>query len=77
MVSQRHQLRADEPLLGDQLDFRGVSQQLGSDQDDDVVNVFTAVARRVLSIHEGVDRHLSHAASTNGVDEVDGGPAPL
>jgi hypothetical protein len=39
--------------------------------------VFTAVARSLLALEMGVDRHLRYAASTDGVDEVDGCGATL
>lgn len=76
-MCQRHQLRTDEPLLGDQLDLAGVTQQLGSDQNRDVLDVFTPIAGGLLSFEVGVDRHLGDTASTNGIDEVDGGRAAL
>lgn len=77
VVSQRHQFRADDALLGDQLDSACVAQQLRRQEDDDVFDVFSAIAGGVLSFEIGVDRHLRDGASTNGVDEVDGCGAAL
>ncbi len=77
MVSERHQLRADESLLRDQLQFAGMAEQLGCDEDRDVFDVFTAIAGCLLALEMGVDRHLRDAASTDGVDEVDGSGATL
>ena len=75
MVRQRHELCSDEPLLGDELELAGVTQQLGSDQHRDVLDVFTPIAGCLFSFEVGVDRHLGDAASTDGIDEIDGGGA--
>lgn len=76
-MSERDQLGADEALLGDQLHLARMLEQLWGQEHGDVCDVLTPVAGGVLSIEVGVDRHLRDAASTNGIDEVDGGGAAL
>lgn len=39
--------------------------------------VNTAIAAGLLSLEIGVDRHLGDAASTDGIDVIDGGGAAL
>lgn len=77
VVSQRHQLRSDDPPFGDQLNSACVAKQLWRQQHDDVFHVFSAVAGGVLAFQVGVDRHLRDGASTNGIDEVDSCGAAL
>jgi len=77
VVGERHELGSDETLLGHELHLAGVAEQLWGNQDRDVFDMFTSIARRLLSFEIGVDRHLGDAASTNGVDEVDGCGAAL
>ena len=72
VVGDRDQPRADEAFLGHQLQFAGMAEQLRSYEDGDVLDVFTAIAGCLLALEMGVDRHLRDAASTDGVDEVDG-----
>ena len=72
VVCDGDEFRPDESLLGHELDLAGVLEELWSEQDRDVFDVFASVARGVLAIEVGVDRHLRDAASTDGVDEVDG-----
>lgn len=75
VVSECHQFRANESLLRHQLQFAGMAEQLWSDEDGDILDVFTAIAGCLLALEMGVDRHLRDAASTDGVDEVDGSGA--
>lgn len=77
VVSERHQLGPDESLLGHELHLAGMANQLRCQQHRDVFDVLTSVGSCVLSFEVGVDRHLRDSASTNGVDEVDGGSATL
>ncbi len=70
VMGNRHQLRPDKTLLCDKLQFAGLAHQLRSDQDCEIPNVFSTVARSLLAFEVGVDRHLGNAASTNGVDVV-------
>ena len=77
VMSESDQLRADDALLGDQLHSAGVAKQFRRQQHRDIFDVFAAIAGRVLSFEVGVDRHLRDSASTNGIDEVDGGRAAL
>ena len=46
------------------------TNQLWRDQDLEVFVAQTAIRSEVLVFRIGVDRHLSDAASTNGLDEV-------
>jgi hypothetical protein len=77
VMSEGHELGSDESLLRDQLEFAGVAEQLGGDQDGHVIDVLSPVTGDLLSVQVGVDRHLGDAASTDGIDEVDGSPASL
>ncbi len=77
VMSQRDQLLADDLALGDQFDLVGELQELGRKEYHDIFVVDSAIPAGVLALEIGVDRHLSDAASTDGVDEIDSGSAAL
>lgn len=77
VMGECHQLRSDDPFLGDQLDLAGMANQPRGEQHGDVIDVLSSVAGGLLSLEMGVDRHLGDAPTRNGVDEVDGGGAAL
>ena len=54
-----------------------MTNQLGSEQNGDVIDVLPPVAGCLLSFQIGVDRHLGNAASSDGIDEVDRSGAAL
>lgn len=58
VVSERHQLGADESLLGHELDPAGMANQLRGQKHRDVFDVLASVGGCVLSFEVGVDRHL-------------------
>lgn len=71
-MCERDQLRADETLLGHQLQLARVADQLRRNEHRDILDVLTSVTGGLLALEMGVDRHLSNASSTDRVDEVDG-----
>lgn len=77
VVGQRDEFRTEQALLRDELHLACVSDEFRCEKHGHVPDVFSSITSGVLPLHVGVDRHLRDAASTNGVDEVDGGGAAL
>lgn len=71
VMRHRHELAAEHLFAGDELDLAGELQQARREQHENIFVVNPAVAVGVLSLEVGVDRHLSDAASTDGIDVVD------
>lgn len=71
VVSHGDELATEHLLASDELNLACELQQARREQHENVLVMNTAVAVGVLSLEVGVDRHLSDAASTDGIDVVD------